>query len=74
MEQTPVRINKYLSEIGYCSRRKADELIDARRVTVNGVVPEMGTKVLPTDDIRVDGKSIKNENENRVYLAFHKPI
>lgn len=74
MEQTPVRINKYLSEIGYCSRRKADELIDARRVTVNGVVPEMGTKVMPTDDIRVDGKSIKNENENRVYLAFHKPI
>lgn len=74
MDQEPVRINKYLSEIGYCSRRKADELIGAKRVTVNGVVPEMGTKVLPSDDIRVDGKSISNENENRVYLAFHKPI
>lgn len=74
MEQTPIRINKYLSEIGYCSRRKADELIDAKRVTVNGSVPEMGTKVFPSDDIRVDGKSIKNENENRVYLAFHKPV
>lgn len=74
MDQEPVRINKYLSEIGYCSRRKADELIGAKRVTVNGVVPEMGTKVLPSDDIRVDGKSISNENENRVYLAFHKPV
>ena len=39
------RINKFLSEVGYCSRREADKLIDAGRVTINGVVPEMGTKI-----------------------------
>lgn len=74
MEQASVRINKYLSEVGFCSRRKADELIAEKRVTVNGVIPEMGTKVLPSDDIRVDGKKISDQNERPVYLAFHKPV
>jgi 23S rRNA pseudouridine2604 synthase len=70
------RINKYLSEIGYCSRRAADKLIEAGRVTVNGKVPEMGTKVSPEDDIQVDGKSLKTKGKkNRsVYIAFNKPV
>ncbi len=50
MESTLTRLNKYLSEAGYCSRRAADKLIDEGRVTINGVVPEMGTKVVQGDD------------------------
>jgi len=68
------RINKYLSEVGYCSRRKADKLIDAGRITVNGAVPEMGTKVSPEDEIRVDGKLISDPKDKPVYLAFNKPV
>lgn len=68
------RINKYLSEVGYCSRREADKLIQAGRVTINGVVPEMGTKIAPNDEVHVDGELIKNTKETFVYLAFNKPI
>jgi 23S rRNA pseudouridine2604 synthase len=68
------RINKYLSEAGYCSRREADKLIEARRVTINGVVPEMGTKIGPNDEVHVDGQLIKNTKEAFVYLAFNKPV
>ncbi|GLB52276.1 pseudouridine synthase [Neptunitalea chrysea] len=70
----PKRINKYLSEIGYCSRRAADKLIEQGRVTINGKVPEMGTKVLPTDIVSVDGKKVQNTKEEFVYLAFNKPV
>lgn len=73
MTTKETRINKYLSEVGYCSRREADKLIDAGRVTINGVVPEMGTKVLPGDEVRVDNKPIKPQEEDFVYLAFNKP-
>ena len=73
-ESQPIRINKYLSEIGYCSRRAADKLIDQNRVTINGKVPEMGTKIVSSDRVCVDGKPVKNENESFVYLAFNKPI
>lgn len=68
------RLNKYLSEVGYCSRRAADKLIEEGRVTINGKIPEMGTKVAPQDEIHVDGKLIKNTNKNPVYLAFNKPL
>ena len=54
MTENLTRLNKYLSEVGYCSRREADRLIDAGRVTINGVVPEMGTKVSPSDVVAVD--------------------
>lgn len=74
MENKLTRLNKYLSEAGYCSRRAADKLIDAGRVTINGKVPEMGTKVTPSDEIHVDGKLIENTKEVFVYLAFNKPI
>ena len=73
-ESQPTRINKYLSEVGYCSRRAADKLIDEGRVTINGVVPEMGTKVTNTDEIRVDGQLITEPNTKPVYIAFNKPV
>ena len=73
--ETPLkRINKYLSEVGYCSRREADKLIEAGRVTVNGNIPEKGTKLLPNDDVYVDGKLITNTKKEFVYLAFNKPV
>ena len=73
-EVTLKRINKFLSEVGYCSRREADKLIEAGRVTINGVVPEMGTKIAPEDVVAVDGEEIKNTKTSFVYLAFNKPI
>ena len=66
------RINKFLSEAG--SRRAADKLIEERRVTINGSVPEMGTKIAESDEVRVDGELICKAKEKLVYLAFHKPI
>jgi 23S rRNA pseudouridine2604 synthase len=68
------RINKYLSEVGYCSRRAADKLIDQGRVTINGEVPEMGTKISEVDEVRVDGSLISESNEKPVYIAFNKPV
>ncbi len=68
------RINKFLSEAGYCSRRAADKLIEQRRVTINGVVPAMGTKIAPGDEVRVDGELVSDSKEKPVYLAFNKPI
>lgn len=68
------RINKYLSEAGYCSRREADKLIEQGRVTLNGKVPEMGTKIAEGDVVKVDGKTILNKNEKPVYIAFNKPV
>lgn len=68
------RINKYLSEVGYCSRRAADKLIEQGRVTINGQVPEMGTKIISSDEVRVDGELISEPKEKPVYLAFNKPI
>jgi 23S rRNA pseudouridine2604 synthase len=74
MEENATRINKFLSESGYCSRREADKLIDQGRVTINGIVPEMGTKITAKDQVRVDGILINENTEKRIYLAFHKPV
>ncbi|THD66327.1 23S rRNA pseudouridine(2604) synthase RluF [Robertkochia marina] len=73
-EDQLTRINKYLSEVGYCSRREADKLITQGRITVNGEVPEMGLKVSAKDEIRVNGKLISDTEEAPVYLAFNKPV
>ena len=68
------RINKFLSEIGYCSRRAADKLIEQGRITINGEMPEMGTKVSDEDEVRVNGKLVsKPKKKKMVYLAFNKP-
>jgi len=71
------RLNKFISESGYCSRRAADKLIEENRVTINGVIPELGTKVQAGDVVFVDGKLIGAMPENksdRVYIAYNKPI
>src|SRR5690606_18575570 len=67
-------INKYLIEVGYYSRIAADKLIEEGRVTINGSVPEMGTKISPDDEIRVDGKLISEPKDKQVYIAFNKPV
>jgi len=67
------RINKYLSEAGYCSRRAADKLIEDGRVTINGEVPLMGTKIVEGDVVKVDGKSVVKKDEKAVYLVLNKP-
>jgi len=73
-EEKLTRINKFLSEAGYCSRRAADTLINEGRVTINGIVPEMGTKIANDAIVKVDGKLVLNTNKKPTYLAFNKPI
>lgn len=67
-----IRLNKFISNSGVCSRREADELIAMGLVTVNGKsVTEMGYKVKPTDDVRYEGKKLKAEKP--VYILLNKP-
>jgi 23S rRNA pseudouridine2604 synthase len=73
-DDSTVRINKYLSEVGFCSRRAADQLIEEGRVTINGKVPEMGTKIKKGDEVRVDGKLITEPKHDHVYIVFNKPV
>jgi 23S rRNA pseudouridine2604 synthase len=68
-----IRLNKFISETGFCSRREADKMIDCGKVTVNGNIPEMGTQVSNADYIEINGKPLKSK-EQLVYLAFNKPI
>ena len=67
-----IRINKYLSEAGVCSRREADKMIEAGRILIDGIVALMGTKVKEGQEILIDGKPIQKEEEE-ILLAFHKP-
>lgn len=67
-----IRINKYLSECGYCSRREADRLLEAGRITIDGKMAVMGVKILPGQAICVDGKPVEKEEES-ILIAFHKP-
>ena len=70
-----IRINKFLSEAGYCSRRAADRLIAEGKVTINGSVPLIGTKVDDGDQVEVEGQIVENStDQNNVYLAFNKPV
>ena len=70
-----IRINKYLSEVGYCSRREADRLIEEGKVTINGKIPEMGAKIEEGDQVEVEGKRIeKSMKQKNIYLAFNKPV
>lgn len=74
MEQSAKRLNKYLSEIGYCSRRAADKLIEQKRILVNGELPQMGQKVSPNDKIEINGEKVQDPKKEHVYLAFNKPV
>ena len=79
-----VRINKYLSSAGYCSRREADRLLEQGRVTIDGIPAQMGSKVTDGQTVFVDGKSITEEKpdfkdpeiieeDEKILLAFYKP-
>jgi 23S rRNA pseudouridine2604 synthase len=68
-----MRLNKFLAETGACSRREADQWIDAGRVTVNGTRAVLGTQVDEGDDVRVDDQPLRSRPK-RVYLALNKPI
>lgn len=72
-EKAVLRLNKFISSSGYCSRREADRLIEAGRVTIDGVVAQIGSKVTPDQDVKVDNITIAT-NKSHVYIAFHKPI
>lgn len=69
-----MRINKFLSETGITSRRGADKFIEAGRVEINGHKAELGSKVDPEDEVRVDGKVIQQPKRAYVYLALNKPV
>ena len=68
------RINKYLSEVGFCSRRKADDYISDSRVYINGEPAVLGSKVNIEDEITVDGEIIQYREKKKVYIAFNKPV
>jgi 23S rRNA pseudouridine2604 synthase/16S rRNA pseudouridine516 synthase len=69
------RINKYLSEVGYCSRRVADRLVEKGKVTINGKVIEKGIKVEEGDQVEIEGQIIEKSNKQKnIYLAFNKPV
>ena len=67
-----VRLNKFIADCGYCSRREADRLIEAGKVTVNGTKAEMGMRVTDDDTVIIDGKRLKREDET-ILLIFNKP-
>ena len=68
------RLNKYLSEVGFCSRRKADDYISDGRVYINGKPAILGSKVNIEDEISVDGEIIQFKDKKKVYIAFNKPV
>jgi len=68
-----MRINKFISETGVCSRREADRRVEAGRVTINGVTAQLGSTVQPGDDVRMDGQPI-GEKPKHVYIALNKPV
>ena len=72
MEEKEIRINKYISQCGYCSRREADRLIAEGKVIVNGIPVQMGAKVYSTDEIMIDGVLLDHQ-EPEILIALHKP-
>ena len=74
MEEQKIRLNKYLSEIGYCSRRAGDKLIESGRVFINNEVASLGQKININDEIKIDDKLIEVKTKRKIYLALNKPI
>ena len=71
-QNEPMRLNKYLSDSGFCSRREADRLVEQGKVVIDGEVAQLGQKVIPGQNIVIDGKPLKREEE-RILIAFNKP-
>ncbi len=69
-----MRLNKFISETGRCSRRAADALISAGRVTVNGLRAELGTQVAAGDEVRVDNEAVGPRQKKQVYICLNKPV
>ncbi|MFQ3369438.1 MAG: 23S rRNA pseudouridine2604 synthase [Flavobacteriaceae bacterium] len=74
MEEQKIRLNKYLSEIGYCSRRAGDKLIESGRVFINNEVASLGQKINISDEIKIDDKLVEVKTKRKIYLALNKPI
>lgn len=70
---TQYRLNKFISDTGFCSRRQADKYIEQGLVTVNGQIAPVGLKVSASDQVLVEGKPLKDKPA-RIYLAYHKPV
>ena len=68
-----MRINKYLSQIGICSRREADKLVDSGRIKINDEIAVLGTKIKEGDKITIDNKLIKTKKKKTILIAFNKP-
>jgi len=68
-----IRLNKFISEKGICSRRDADKLIEEGRVTINGLTAQTGSKVTSKDEVRLNGKLL-TKREEFVYIALNKPV
>ncbi|MCZ8522914.1 MULTISPECIES: 23S rRNA pseudouridine(2604) synthase RluF [Paenibacillus] len=68
-----MRINKFISETGLCSRREVDKLVEAKRVTINGKPAELGSQVEEGDEVRVDGRLVSTKKPH-VYIALNKPV
>ena len=68
-----IRINKFLSQKGICSRREADKFILDERVTINGIIAKMGEKIDPEDDVSVDGERISKKINKKIYIILNKP-
>lgn len=68
-----IRLNKYLSEAGVCSRREADRLVEAGRITIDGRKAELGDRVLDGETVAVDGKTVRRKDK-KVILAVNKPV
>ena len=73
MEESKIRLNKYLSEIGYCSRRAGDKLIESGRVSVNNKKANLGDRVNYNDEIKIDNKIVEKKSKRKIYLALNKP-
>ena len=74
MEQEGIRINKYLSQAGILSRRKADEAIEKGEILINGVPAESGARVFDGDVVTYKGQTVSTEDKERVILAYNKPL
>ena len=72
-KKEPVRLNKYLSEAGVCSRREADRLIESGRVSVDGKRAQTGMRILPGQVVRV-GKKVVSRQDEMIVLAVNKPV
>lgn len=74
MNQAGVRVNKYLSSLGICSRRDADAMVEAGRVTINGEPAVNGSRVMSGDQVSVDDKPVDTKKPRQVYIALNKPV